>query len=136
MTDLLELYNLAEEHGTQVYWFDLETAESLSMPLPDGTCAIALNPWRMHTVAGEKVKLAHELGHCEAGAFYNRWAALDLRQKHEYRATKWAIKKILPEEDLYRAYREGYREPWEMAEYLDLPEEFVRQALEFYGNQV
>ena len=26
MTDLLDLYGLAEEHGTEVYWFDLGTA--------------------------------------------------------------------------------------------------------------
>ena len=40
MIDLLDLYDLAEDHGTQVVWFDLEAAESLSMPLSDGSCAI------------------------------------------------------------------------------------------------
>ena len=44
MTDLLDLYKLAEAHGTQVYWFDLGAAESLSMPLPDGSCAVAMDP--------------------------------------------------------------------------------------------
>ena len=67
MTDLLDLYGLAEEHGTEIYWFDLGTAESLSLPLEDGSCAIAMDPWRMSTLADEKVKLAHELGHCETG---------------------------------------------------------------------
>lgn len=75
MTDLLDLYGLAEEHGTEIYWFDLGTAESLSLPLEDGSCAIAMDPWRMPTLADEKVKLAHELGHCETGSFYNRYAA-------------------------------------------------------------
>ena len=134
MTELLDLYDLAEAHGTRVYWFDLESAESLSMPLADGTCAIALNPWRMDTIADEKVKLAHELGHCEEGAFYNRWAALDDRRKQERRAEKWAIKKLLPMEKLCRAFAEGYRESWELAEYFDLPEGFVRQAMEFYRD--
>lgn len=69
MINLLDLYSLAEDHGTQVVWFDLEAAESLSMPLSDGSCAIAMNPWRMPTVADETVKLAHELGHCETGHF-------------------------------------------------------------------
>ena len=45
MTDLLDLYGLAEEHGTEIYWFDLGTAESLSLPLEDGSCAIAMDPW-------------------------------------------------------------------------------------------
>ena len=60
MTDLLDLYGLAEEHGTEIYWFDLGTAESLSLPLEDGSCAIAMDPWRMSTLADEKVKLAHD----------------------------------------------------------------------------
>lgn len=69
MTDLLDLYGLAEEHGTEIYWFDLGTAESLSLPLEDGSCAIAMDPWRMSTLADEKVKLAHELGHAKPGRF-------------------------------------------------------------------
>lgn len=40
MINLLDLYNLAEDHGTQVVWFDLEAAESLSTPLSDGSCAM------------------------------------------------------------------------------------------------
>lgn len=132
MIDILDLYTLADRHGTQVYWFDLEAAESLSMPLPDGSCAIAMDPCRLRTLADEKVKLAHELGHCETGAFYNRYAARDLRQKHERRADKWALKKLLPEDELALAYSKGYREPWELAEYFDVTESFVRKAFEIY----
>lgn len=132
MIDLLDLYDLAEDHGTQVVWFDLEAAESLSMPLSDGSCAIAMNPWRMPTVADETVKLAHELGHCETGAFYNRYAARDVRQKYENRANKWAIKKLIPEDELIEAISKGYREPWELAEYFGVTEDFIRGALEYY----
>ena len=132
MTDLLDLYGLAEEHGTEIYWFDLGTAESLSLPLEDGSCAIAMDPWRMPTLADEKCKLGHELGHCETGAFYNRYAARDLRQKHELHANRWAYEKLVPEDELIEAYRQGYREPWELAEYFDVTEPFLRDALEYY----
>lgn len=84
MTDLLDLYGLAEEHGTEIYWFDLGTAESLSLPLEDGSCAIAMDPWRMSTLADEKVKLAHELGHCETGAVLQSLR----RPGHPSRSTK------------------------------------------------
>ena len=132
MTELLDLYDLAEEHGTAVYWYTMETAESLSIPLADGSCAIAMNPWYLHTIADEKVKLAHELGHCETGAFYNRFAARDIRQKHENRANKWAYKKLVPEHELIKAIRLGYREPWELAEYFGVTEDFIRDAWEYY----
>lgn len=136
MTDLLDLYDLAEQHGTRVYWYDLQTAESLSLPLEDGSCAIAMNPWRMPTLADETVKLAHELGHCETGAFYNRFAARDIRQKHENRANKWAYKKLVPEDELWKAARQGYREPWELAEYFGVTEAFLHGALKFYKSQI
>ena len=91
-----------------------------------------MDPWRIPTLAEEKVKLAHELGHCETGAFYNRYAARDVRQKHENRANKWAYKKLVPEDELKQAILQGYREPWELAEYFDLPEAFLRGALKYY----
>ena len=132
MADLLELYNLAEDHGIDVYWFDLGVAESLSLFMDDGSCANAIDPWRMPTLADERCKLGHELGHCETGAFYNRYAARDLRQKHEHRANVWAYKKLIPEDELIEALCQGYREPWELAEYFDVTESFLRGALKYY----
>ena len=116
MADLLELYDLAEEHGTDICWFDLGAAESLSVLQSDGSCAIAMDPWRMSTLADEKVKLAHELGHCETGSFYNRWA----------------YKKLVPEDELRKAIQQGYQEPWELAEYFNVTEPFLRSALDYY----
>lgn len=132
MTDLLDLYDLANENGIDVYRLKLGAAESLSVVLEDGSCAIAMDPWRMPTSADEKVKLAHELGHCATGAFYNCYAARELRQKHEQRANRWAYKKLIPEDELAEALRKGYREPWELAEYFDVTEPFLREALEYY----
>lgn len=134
MAELLELYDLAEDHGIGVYWFDLGAAESLSLSMDDGSCAIAMDPWRMPTLADEKVKLAHELGHCETGSFYNRYAARDIRQKYENRANKWAYKKLVPQDELAEACLQGYREPWELAEYFGVTEFFLHNALEFYRN--
>ena len=135
MADLLDLYDLAEIHNIGVYWFDLGAAESLSLQMEDGSCAIAMDPWRLPTVADETVKLAHELEHCETGSFYNRYAARDVRQKHENRANKWAYKKLIPEDELKNAVRQGYHEPWELAEYFGVTEAFLRGALEYYYNR-
>ena len=134
MTDLLDLYGLAEEHGTEIYWFDLGTAESLSLPLEDGSCAIAMDPWRMPTLADEKVKLAHELGHCETGSFYNRYAKVDLRQKHENRADKWAIRQLVPEDTLDQAVADGYTDLPSLAEHFGVTESFMRKAVCWYTH--
>ena len=132
MTELLELYNLADEHGIPVYWFDLNTAESLSCRLGDGNNAIAMNPWSMTTIADEKVKLAHELGHCETDSFYNRYSPFDIRAQHENRADRWAIKKLIPKDELRAAVACGYTNVWELSEIFNVTENFMKKAIEYY----
>ena len=90
--------------------------ESLSVLLPDGGCAIAIDPWKMNTVAEETVCLAHELGHCETGSFYSPHTAFELRERMENRADKWAIRTLIPKSDLTAALRGGCTELWELAE--------------------
>lgn len=134
MTDLLSLYRLAESEDITVDCFELNTREALSL-VSDGKCYIAIDPFQLQSESDELIKLAHEMGHCLTGSFYNQWSPLDLRRKHERRADIWAIKKVLPKEDLYQMFRRGVTEPWELAEELQLPESFVRKALAYYFDQ-
>ena len=76
--------------------------------------------------------LAHELGHCVTGSFYNRYSEFDVIAKHERRADKWAIKKLIPEDELNDAFEHGIVEPWDLAEYFNVTEDFIIKAVEFY----
>ena len=127
--NLFSLYEYADQRCIDVDWFDLVQAPSLSLPLADGSCAIAINPWKMVTVADEKVALAHELGHCETGSFYNQYAALDIRQKHEHRADKWAIERLIPASALDQAVADGCAEMWQLAEHFGVTIEFMKKAV-------
>ncbi len=80
----------------------------------------------------KKVQLAHELGHCATGAFYTP-NTLDLRSRCEYRANKWAIKKLTPKDELIEAMKSGYTEIWQLADYFEVTEDFIIKALKFYG---
>ena len=84
----------------------------------------------------ERVHLAHELGHCTTGSFYNRHAAIDYRRKHENKADKWAISKLIPLEALDQAVADGCSECWELADRFGVTEDFVRKAVCLYvhGN--
>ena len=125
----LTLYEYAQQHDIPVTWFDFQRAESLSVRLPDGSCAIAIDPWKMSTVAEETVALAHELGHCETGSFYSAESPLSLRSRMENRADKWAIRHLIPADALSRALREGCCEVWDLAERFGVTEDFMRKAL-------
>lgn len=134
VTDVFALYQYADNRGIDVDWVPMRRASSLSVPLPGGSAAIALDLWKIQSSADHTVKLAHELGHCETGSFYNQWAAIDIRQKHENCADKWAIKKLVPKDELDQAVANGNKEIWELAEYFDVTEDFMRKAICWYQN--
>ena len=133
--NLLGLYAYAESRNIDVDWIPMRRAMSLSVPLTDGY-AIALDPWKLRSITQETVCLAHELGHCKTGSFYNRHAALDIRQKHENRADKWAIRQLVPEDALDQAVADGYTDLPSLAEHFYVTVPFMRKAVCWYtyGN--
>ena len=113
MTTLLDLYEYAENQGIDVDWVPLEQATSLSIPLPDGSYAIAVNPWKLDTLEQETVCLAHE-----------------------NRADKWAIRQLVPEDALDQAVADGYTDLPSLAEHFCVTVPFMRKAVCWYtyGN--
>ena len=77
--------------------------------------------------------LAEEIGHHEttAGNILNQDDISN--RKQELTARKRAYEKILPVKDIEVALKDGYRQIWELAEHLDVDEDFMREALKFYG---
>lgn len=132
MMDLIDLYRLAQDENIAVDCFELNKREALSIIDDDGNYTIAIDPFKLISEQDEKLKLAHELGHCMTGSFYNRWSTCDVREKHEYRADKWKAHKLIDPDELRQAVEEGYTEAWELAERLSVTEEFVRRALYIY----
>lgn len=130
--ELLELYQLADEEHIPVYSFDLPQTHSLSLMNNDGSCAVAIDPFGLNSTKDETIRLAHELGHCITGSFYNRYSKFDIKEKSEYKANKWAIKKLIPKDKLQAAFEQGYTEPWTLAEYFNVTEEFIIKAVNYY----
>lgn len=77
--------------------------------------------------------LAEEIGHYETSV----GDILDQRNpnniKQENKARKWAYEKMISYEDIINASRDGCHYVWEFAEYLDLDEEFVKDAFKHFG---
>lgn len=127
---LNNLYDIAARDNITVYSYDLGGYDCLSL-LDNNKCYIAIDPFKLKSEAEELVKLAHELGHCETGAFYNQYALLDIRAKHETRADKWAIKKLIPKDELVKAYRYCTNR-WELSEHFGVTEDFMQKVLDYY----
>lgn len=127
------LYAYARRNGHSVFQRKLNRVNSLSVLLEDGSCVIGIDRSAM-TAEQEKTQLAHEIGHCETGSFYSRYVKVDSRQRHENRADKWAIRKLIPVEKLDTAVAEGHTELWDLADYFGVTEEMMRKAVCLYTH--
>lgn len=136
MTSVKELYRMADQQNIAIHLFPLGKREALSFMELTGECYIAIDPRKLTSEADERNKLAHELGHCCTGAFYNRYSPYDCRKRQENRADKWAIQKLIPSDDLDEAIALGCTELWQLAEHFGVSEDFIRKAVCYHvhGN--
>lgn len=134
MKDSTFLYQIAERKNIPVIPFPLPESGSLCIQGDGGECYIGIDERFLETESEKKVHLGHELGHCMTGSFYNRYAPCDIREKHEIRADKWAINRLIPLEDLEAAVAAGYTDIWELAEYFNVTEDFMRKAICWHKN--
>lgn len=136
MYDVLALYDLAQQKNIEVIPFPMSENGSMSVMTDDGDCYIGIDESVQDGGAQERVHLGHELGHCLTGSFYSIHTAVDCRQRHENRADKWAILKLVPVDDLDDAVAEGCTEAWELAERFGVTEQFMKKAVCYYvhGN--
>ena len=134
--EISALYDFAAQQNIEVLTYPMHRNGSMSVMLEDGGCVIGMDESVRDGGVQERVHLSHELGHCVTGSFYNIYAAIDHRQRHENRANKWAIQALIPVEALDDAIAEGCTEIWELAERFQVTEDFVRKAVCFYvhGN--
>lgn len=133
---LNKLYEMAEEFHIDVHDFQMQCTPSQSQMIEDGSCHIAIDKKQMNTNAQEKVVLSHEIGHCVTGSFYNRYSQHDIKSRHENRANKKAAHLLVPLDKLINAIEEGYDNVWELAEYFEITETFMRKALMIYKDDL
>lgn len=95
---------------------------------------IALNK-NIDTTAEKTCILAEELGHyyTTAGNILDQKKIQN--RKLERRARAWAYKKLVPLYKLVEAYKDGIKNRFELAEYLQVTEEFLDEALKYYKEK-
>lgn len=130
MTDYTELCDIAEQN--EILMLGGKLHGSLSMAICDkGNCTAVFDYSQIGNIPELNVCTAHEIGHCVTGSFYTE-KSLELRSRMEYRADKWAIKKLLPKTEIEEALKNGYVEVWQLAEHFEVTEEYVKKAFWIY----
>lgn len=128
MTKFEILLQEAEDNNINVHDFDLGEDGFHGLYL-DGNIALSN---KLETNCQKACILAEELGHhyTTVGDILDQ---SDIgNRKQERKARAWAYEKMVPLNSIKQALTVGCREPWEMAEYLDVDERFLREALQYY----
>lgn len=127
------LCKYAQNNGIDVDYFPMHSVGASSIPV-NGSCAIAIDPSKVESLADETVKIAHELGHCKYGGFYCRHSPLDIKEQHEYKANVWAVRRLIPWSKLKQTVLSGMQ-TWELAEYFEVTETFLEWAIKYYTER-
>lgn len=121
------LLDEAIDAGLQVKEKSLSGADGLQVG-----CRIAIRK-DIETSSRKMCILAEEIGHYMTSTG-NILDQSDLNNaKQERRARVWAFNRVIPFERIIDAAAKGYTQVYEMAEYLDVDEEFLREGLAYHG---
>ena len=134
MFDLSQFYNYCQQNTVDVIPY-------AGMPSPGATIrdgkdtAIFLDFSEITTLRELKGIGMHELGHAATGALHKVSSPFETVERSEYRAQRWVAEHYLTVADFREAFNAGYTEPWELAEYFDLPEEDVMAAYTYWAER-
>ncbi len=128
---LYQLYDEMSQKGLRLFDWKLTEDKAATINM-DGNYAVFIDTRKIHTIAEETCTVAHEYGHCITGATHAVSSPLDLIEKHEYKADKYASYRLIDPDELRQAVEEGYTEPWELAERFHVTEDFLRRAVYIY----
>lgn len=128
------LYELADTKNIFVQFCSLPQNKSISARF-NGSYFIGIDSSLATSSIEEKVKLAHEMGHCVTDSFYIIDSPLDVRGKHEFCANEWAIKKLVPKDELDSAVSNGCTEIWQLSEWFSVTYDFIDKAVYYYQSK-
>ena len=77
----------------------------------------------------------HEMAHVATGALHKVDSPFELAERSEYRANRWTAQHYLSQQDFREAFDLGYTEPWQLAEFFDMPERDIRSALTYWTQR-
>lgn len=128
--ELNKLYNITEKENISVIPFKMKNKAIIGKL--DKRYCIGLNYSKINNSIEEKELLAEELGHYYCNCLYNTYSDEILIRKKEYRARKWVLKTLVPYNKLSELYENGYKYAYEFAEELNVSEELINQAYNYY----
>ena len=131
MFELSDFYNYCKANQVDVIPF--AGCPQPAATIRDGSfTAVFLDFTKIRSTRLLRGVCCHELGHAATGALHKIDSPYELVERSEYRANRYMAQQFLNPEAFRQAFSLGYTEPWQLAEYFDLPERDIRKALDYW----
>lgn len=137
MDKLDELYALAENEDIQIHKINLANKKGVSIKL-DAKKYIGIN--KNIKLKNEELSiLSEEMGHCVTDMFYmlkvenNRLQRMNV-SRVEHFAHLWALKHLVPVDELTASLKDTRGDLWLTAEDLSVSHDLVLEAIEYYES--
>ncbi len=134
MFELSDFYNYCASNDIDVIPYDNAPSEGTTIR-DNNWYAIFLDFSKIQSMRLLRGVCIHELGHAATGALHKIDSPYESVERSEYRAKRWAAEHFITAADFQAAFSSGYTELWQLAEYLDLPEEDVKNALTYWSER-
>lgn len=134
MFDLSHFYDYCQQNNVDIIPFSNMPAEGVTMRI-SGDYAIFLDFTKILSTRLLKGICYHELGHAATGALHKVDSPFETVGRSEYRANRWSTEYFLTVQDFREAFSAGYTELWQLAEYFDLPERDIKNALTYWTER-
>lgn len=131
MKTLFKIYEDLYNAGVKVYSHNLCDSPAVTIEV-NQQYAIFFNPNAIHSLADEVCIAAHEAGHIMTGTTHKVNSTCDIVARHEEKASRWAIQRLIPYDEYMHALQNGIYEIWDLAEYFGVNESFIRKAIHYY----
>lgn len=135
-TDLNEIYAVADSNDITVVSAVCPESKALSLMSPSGNCYIGVDYHAIKNEREERQCLAHDVGHCVRGAFYNPYSPFSLIEQQEAKADRQAVEYLIPKNKFIHALEQGYTEIWQLCELFDVDRKYVKKAFWEYCDTI
>lgn len=131
MTNLEMLEDTADREGVPIDTVRFES-ERIKGLYCDGNIALSAD---LETSADRSAILAEELGHHYTSSGNILDQSDSGNRKQELRAHVWAYNRLIGLQGLISAYRHGCSNRFETAEFLNVSENFLQEAVDYYHSK-
>lgn len=132
MKGLIHVYNAIDDEKISIFPYKIPFDVPAITLEVGGDYGIFVDYDRINSLCDEFMILSHEYGHCTTGTTHPIGCDIYTKSKHECKANRKSVTMFLPVEKIIEAFSAGCVMPYEVSEYLDLPEKFVIMAFEHY----